>query len=449
MLYLIIKKEFLENIFNKRFYLLLLLNICLGWSSTFILTLEYKQHMVEYYQQINLQNDMLDNHFTLKAWDGAIVMPPMPPSKFSPFIRALKNNFTIFASIDTNPVLMLFPFLDIVFLIAILMSITALSLSYNSIAGERENGTLKLILSSGISRNKILFGKWVGGIISLITILFINLLGAIIIVLFLTELDWSLGDWLTLLFLFLLSVLYCAAFYSLGLYISCKTKSSSNSIIVALFVWLLFVVILPTTPKYLAELLHSRPSASQIQYEVFFKMKQEEQEKIKELRLKYLDRGFNLDEIENMLKPEIDNIIRAYETKSEELKQKVVQSSAIYEMVTAAIHFLSPYSCYIISSSELTASGATNQINYVENAQRYINNLSAFIEEKISKTNDGQLSKSNDQVIDIKGRPKFYYKEIGFNYRLLAASVHCLFILIFTILFFVLSWKNFLKYDVR
>ena len=449
MIRLLIKKEFLENIFNKRFYLLLLLNICLGWSSTFILTIEYNQHLSEYYQQVNLQNNMLDNHFTLNAWDGAILMPPLPPPKFSPFIRTLKNNFTVFASIDNNPILMLFPFLDIVFLIGILMSLTAISLSYNSISGERESGTLKLMLTSGISRSHLLFGKWMGGMISIITILFINLFGAFLIVYALSEFDWQPVDWATFLFLFFLSALYCSCFFSLGFYISTKTKNSASSIIVALLVWLVFIIILPTTPKYLAELIHARPSVSQIQYEVFFKIKQEEQERINEVRAQYYSKGLTEAEVETNSKTEVDKIIVEYENKSEELKQAAVKSSALYELVTAAIHFLSPYSCYIISSSELTASGATNQINFINDAQRYLNNLSSFIQKKIIDNKTENKTYLNNQIIDIAGRPQFNYSEIGFNYRVLAASIHSLFIFIFTILFFVLSWKNFLKYDVR
>ncbi len=61
-----------------------------------------------------------------------------------------------------NFLLSRFSDIDWVFVISLFLSFVTLVLSYDRICGEREAGTLRLMLAGPIPRYKILFGKYVG-----------------------------------------------------------------------------------------------------------------------------------------------------------------------------------------------------------------------------------------------------------------------------------------------
>jgi len=52
--------------------------------------------------------------------------------------------------------------------VQIAMSLLALLFMFRSICGERESGTLKLMMANAVPRDIVLLGKWVGGYLGLI-----------------------------------------------------------------------------------------------------------------------------------------------------------------------------------------------------------------------------------------------------------------------------------------
>ena len=62
-----------------------------------------------------------------------------------------------------NPFLAMFLAVDVVFIFKIVLSALAILFAYNTISGEREDGTLKLVLSNAIPRDTVVLGKYLGG----------------------------------------------------------------------------------------------------------------------------------------------------------------------------------------------------------------------------------------------------------------------------------------------
>ena len=52
---------------------------------------------------------------------------------------------------------------DLVFIIGVFLSLMVFLLSYDSISGEREEGTLRLVFSYNVPRDTFLLGKYIGG----------------------------------------------------------------------------------------------------------------------------------------------------------------------------------------------------------------------------------------------------------------------------------------------
>ena len=67
-----------------------------------------------------------------------------------------------------NPLLSVFPVLDIALTFKLVISVLAILVIYDTMSGEREDGTLRLIMSNSIPRYQVLFGKFMGGMITLL-----------------------------------------------------------------------------------------------------------------------------------------------------------------------------------------------------------------------------------------------------------------------------------------
>jgi ABC-type transport system involved in multi-copper enzyme maturation permease subunit len=120
---------------------------------------------------------------------------------------------------------------------------------------EKEDGTLRLQFSNSLARAALLAGKLLGIVMTLLPVLvFCFLLGGLI-VLFSGDLAFSAREWGRLASLSLLSLGYLTLFILAGLFVSSRTKSSVSSLVFCLFVWVLFVFIVPQAASHLAESL--------------------------------------------------------------------------------------------------------------------------------------------------------------------------------------------------
>ncbi len=450
MIWNIARKEFLANLLNQRFVISLVLLALISWTSTFILTKNYNDELNDYHRRVNLQNRMIDDYFHLQAWDGGLMMPATPPPVLSSLVQGVQRGIGVFGSIDENPVVVLFPFMDILFVVGVLMSIAALTLSYDRISGEKEAGTLRLLLASSCSRGRILLGKWMGGILSVLVLLMISLLGSVLVALTLSESSWSATEWIDIAALIVLSGLYCSVFYSLGLMISARTQTPSDSIILALMFFVLFALILPTVPPYIADIVYPVPSPAKAQYQAFVVMRQEDEAAYKKLREQYAAQGFKEDQINELIKPEWEKIHQEFLNKADELKTSVVRGSVVREGIAALFHALSPFSSYVLAGAEITATGALHQVYSLESADQYVARLyREYLPKKEAEARKANPNFTKTTKLDISDRPRFQYHEEPMVYRLAASGAHTVFLLIYLIVFLVLAWKAFRRFDVR
>ena len=80
-----------------------------------------------------------------------------------------------------NPFLSLFTSIDIALVFQGVLSLLALVFAYDALAGERERGTLRLVLTHPIRRGYILFAKYISAMLCLLVPLLISLLLSIIL----------------------------------------------------------------------------------------------------------------------------------------------------------------------------------------------------------------------------------------------------------------------------
>ena len=159
-----------------------------------------------------------------------------------------------------NHFLALFNTYDMVYVFQLVLGLLAILMASETISSEKEDGTLRLTLTTHISRAQLLAGKLLGGVTTLAIPTALGFIILMIVLMGTDGADVSLAEWWGMGVLFLLSLLYLTVLYLIGLVVSCTTGRSATSLVYALFLWALLVVVLPNT---IAALLNERANMNE------------------------------------------------------------------------------------------------------------------------------------------------------------------------------------------
>ena len=151
-----------------------------------------------------------------------------------------------------NHYLSIFSIFDASLIFRIVISVLALLVAYDTISGERERGTLKLMLSGTAARYQVLLGKLTAGLMVLVVPVVIAFVLGLVILLCFPMVNLAGSDWIRIGFMFITSLVFIATMYNLGLLFSCLARRSAISLVLALFLWIIFVVVIPNGSVYLA-----------------------------------------------------------------------------------------------------------------------------------------------------------------------------------------------------
>ena len=151
------------------------------------------------------------------------------------------------------------------YIIGLVTSFVAILLTFDAISGERENGTLALVLSNAVSRAGIFAGKFLGVFIVIVIPMLIGILLSALIVSLSGIVSLHGADWARIGLMVALSFIYIALFVGLGLAISSRVTHSSTSLVVLLLIWIVLVVLIPNTFGTVISTSHTVPSQREIQ----------------------------------------------------------------------------------------------------------------------------------------------------------------------------------------
>ena len=167
-----------------------------------------------------------------------------------------------------NPFLSIFPSLDVSLIFKIVLSLLVLLFAYDAISGEREQGTLKLIMSSGLPRYHFLLGKIVAGLITLTIPVTIAFIIGLLILEFSPMVDLTGSDWFRIGLIYFGSLVFISAMYNIGLFFSALAKESAISLMLALLFWVVSVVVIPNASMRLATQIQPLQSREKIESEI-------------------------------------------------------------------------------------------------------------------------------------------------------------------------------------
>ncbi len=137
--------------------------------------------------------------------------------------------------------------IDWVFIIGFVLSLMAVLLTFDSISGERQNGTLALLLSGSVSRTTVLGGKFLGAFFVLALALTLGVLVNLLVITLFGSMILTLQIGLKLATMGVAALLYLAFFVGLGLLVSSRFERPTASLVILLLVWTVLIVLLPNT----------------------------------------------------------------------------------------------------------------------------------------------------------------------------------------------------------
>jgi ABC-type transport system involved in multi-copper enzyme maturation permease subunit len=262
MIWKIAKKEFLLNLMAFKFVVAVVVSIALTAIFTPILAKDYQQRLRAYHDNVARDEAELRKVKVYKNIAPTIFRPPSMLSVFSEGLeKRIGESATIeldkvpeisAAATEGNPYQSVFPVFDASLILKIVIGVLALLVAYDAVSGERERGTLKLMLSGTTRRHQVLLAKLLAGLLILVVPVTIVFVIGMIILLSFPLVDLTVSDWERIGLMYLASLIFVSAMYNVGLLFSCLTRRSAISLVLGLFLWILFAVVIPNGSVYLA-----------------------------------------------------------------------------------------------------------------------------------------------------------------------------------------------------
>ena len=255
MLKILIGRELLDNLMTFRFAAVLLITLLLVVANTVVLIQDYEQRMESYNNAVKMHYQQLRQAKTYSTMYLFVDRPPNPLSIFNVGLdKRLGNLMGIWHGFvptlwdaqmhgTDNPFIAFFSSIDIVFVFEVILSLMGLIFAYDAIAGERERGTLRLVLAQPIGRGQILLAKYISAMACLLVPLILSLLFALILLT--RSIPLSTADFLRIAGIVLTSFAYLSLFYLIGLLISVATRRTGTALMLAMFVWGFLILVYP------------------------------------------------------------------------------------------------------------------------------------------------------------------------------------------------------------
>ena len=176
------------------------------------------------------------------------------------FLEAHRQNSVNFSEASFSTGTLRFGELSMALLLQIVLPLILFFIGFSSVASDKENGTLKLLLSQGASWKELLFGKTFG--LFGIAMLFFTPLLLTVFIAILTLEDKAAyqfsGSRLLLLGLGYIAFLYITSAITIA--VSASSTTSKNALLRLLGLWLLFVILLPKTAQAFGNYWYPTPT---------------------------------------------------------------------------------------------------------------------------------------------------------------------------------------------
>lgn len=266
----LIRKEMLSQVLNVRFYVTFALGLLLLVPATYILATDFALKQKEYGPIIG------EGFYTPGGWDRFWVCRDIPRLRVLASgldeNLSLRSHNTVYegayfgeSQFVHNFLSDILTHLDFVFFINIVGSLLAFAFTYDAISGERQKGTLRLMLTHPVRRTVVLLSKFFGSYLSFFLSLLPALCGVVLVLYLHPDVIFGFSEWKASFWLLVLAMLNIGVFFMLGVFVSCITKQPKITLTALMILWVLLVLVVPNFSPFVAAKLKPIPAFHQVQ----------------------------------------------------------------------------------------------------------------------------------------------------------------------------------------
>ena len=454
-----------HNIYSFRFITTYVLLIGLVLLSIVLMTNEYRFRFQQYTAGVNNQRERLDflegiedPKEQLDEVRSTELTGVRAPQRLSLLARGLEGTLPTRVSakswhnvysgdqrLSTNLLSQIFQTPDFVYIITIVTSLLTLLFVFDSVCGEKQQGTLKLLLANAVPRDVILIGKWIGGYISLALPFTVAVLGGLLYIQITGALNITGDDLSQFLAIYIIALGYISVVFTLGLLISSLTHHPSTSLLVSLLVWIGWILVVPNLAPVVAKLTTWLPAEETVTAEKNAVDRETDFKIHMASRSHELNYGRKGEQRAEKIKREGERRKRALDQfYHDNLNQQIQRSQNLARV--------SPPACFLFAATRLAGTGPELAIDFraaqrkFQDADEEYNNWLWW--GKHLKYQDGQRYMRDENWFQRDALPRFQLPRENLDDRIDAASFDLLLIVLFNVLFFMVSYAAFLRYDV-
>lgn len=448
-IWLIATKEFRLHLLTERFMWTTIL--CLGMVSMsfWLMTHDYQERLDNHSFSLRKpQNLFRGNLFWYnlrpgRGTGGSVYVRPTPiikkPDVMSIFVQGLDRRigrpayYSLHQELGfedmphTNLLMDMFARPDLMYIVQIAMSLLALLFVFRSISGEREDGTLKLMMANAVPRDIILLGKWVGGYLGLILPFLLAVGMGVVALNFVLSVPLSTEHWIRLAWIILASLLYISVFFTLGILISALTKRTMTSFLAALFAWVIIVLVFPNIGTLVARELKPVESVQQLQVKRYAMKRKMEDEREKVRHSSQGVSGYGL------IHHEIWHDIRERTWNLDAEHRRRTQQLADY---TRILTRLSPAAAYSYAVMDIAGTNIGDELAYHDQLRRFIRNQ------------PDEAHRYIQTLVYAHKVWKFQYMRASWQDGVMQALIDLMLLVLVNVILFLLAYLAFMRYEI-
>ena len=504
MLWLVIQREFVSNVLTSRFMIGFIVCVLSTAVAVFVQVDDYEKRLSGY------NTAAREAKAEAREWELYSKIKPKAhrePNPLSIFNVGMENDGANTVTVELakpifelsfpiwgaptqkrgsdNPFLAMFLTVDVVFIFKIVLSALAILFAYNTISGEREDGTLKLVLSNSIPRDTIVLGKYLGGMLSLFPIVLVSLIVALLIAVSSPVTAFDGNDIAHIVLIFGVSLLYVSTWYLLGLLLSVWTKTAATTLILSMFLWVILTSVHSNVVAFAVEKFppyQSKPEAVILQsaFEVWDQFRKERDAHVKQRGYENITKSITWEPktsstgtgssswsggyflIENY---SVNSVSRAdtsvfqeilgyqeqlrvaYADKAEEILNKPAEERERNAAFADALSRISFADVYHFAVGTIAGTDRKSYNDFIQGSRAYKREITEYLKDKEAFSSVAWFS-ADKGAADLVDLPNFEHERLELSESFARASMDILILFAWNIVLFMVAYVSFLRYDM-
>jgi ABC-2 type transport system permease protein len=324
--------------------------------------------------------------------------------------------------------------------------------TYDAVCGEKETGTLRLVLSNSVPKHLILIGKVVGNSITLFVPLLLTALVVLVMIVLSPEISLNSEEISKAVLIIYVFLVYLLGFFFLGILISTTTQQTRVALLLLLLLWISSISVIPPMSFTAVERSIPIPSWFESQTRINANLRNMDKAvmddimKMVHTSAKPVDMEKFSDEVNAIRKSARERALRENAKIQEDFEQREKRQIE----VAMDISRISPAAALSNAATALAGNDFYSHYLFKKSLRAYKERFLAFLEKQ------GVLARQVADPEELLGRrldlttlPAYRFTGESLSETIQRIFPDLILLHGFPILLFTISYLVFIKYDVR